>query len=71
MQNAPEAELSEALEIKLVAGTGFDRCRTRFRLNDAAIVSGATIILERMKVYLRLDRPRPRLDADRLTTETP
>ena len=38
-QKAPAAVTEEALQIKMVAGTGFDRCRTRFRLLGGTIVS--------------------------------
>jgi site-specific DNA recombinase len=38
MQNAPEEVSSEALQIKMVAGTRLDRCRTRFGLRGASIV---------------------------------
>jgi hypothetical protein len=35
---------SEALRMNLVAGTGFDRCRTRFCLTSSAIVSPITAV---------------------------
>ena len=38
-QKAPDAVANEALQIKLVAGTGFDRCRTRFHINRTGIVA--------------------------------
>ena len=38
-QKAPAAVTEEALKVRLVAGTGFDRCRTRFRLLGGTIVS--------------------------------
>ncbi len=37
-QKTPAGEPSEVLQIMMVAGTGFDRCRTRFRLIGSTIV---------------------------------
>ena len=37
-QKASTEMTEEALQIKMVAGTGFDRCRTRFRLSGGTIV---------------------------------
>ena len=43
-QKASAGISEEALQIKMVAGTGFDRCRTRFCLTRSAIVSPATVV---------------------------
>lgn len=39
IKNASEAEASEALQIQMVAGAEFHRCRTRFLLNDHALAA--------------------------------
>jgi len=41
---APADVSEEVLQMKMVAGTGFDRCRTRFCLTRSAIVSPATVV---------------------------
>ncbi len=38
-KKAPKADAFEVQQVKMVAGTGFDRCRTRFCLTSSAIVS--------------------------------
>jgi hypothetical protein len=41
-QKASAAVTEEVLQVKMVAGTGFDRCRTRFRLIGNGIVGSRT-----------------------------
>jgi site-specific DNA recombinase len=43
-QKSSAGVTGEALQIRLVAGTGFDRCRTRFCLTSSAIVSPTTAV---------------------------
>lgn len=42
-QKAPAYASEGAMQIKLVAGTGFDRCRTRFRLSEASLVTSIAL----------------------------